>query len=132
MHCWARGTYFEGVAHDGRRSQPVSYYQWTPLMLLACALAFNAPCVLWRLLGGRSGVHLVDIVALSHERRQWTEARSTLAQSVAAQLGWIFKRQLRNGHRLWHCNALVLWCRHFRYYEGCVLRWSRWSQTSSL
>ena len=54
-YCWAQSTYWvpQGQRipgdHEERRARQLWYYQWVPFVLVALAVAFLIPGVLWRL-----------------------------------------------------------------------------------
>lgn len=58
-YCWIKNTYYlpfeEYIPHEHEsdKRQMIPYYQWVPLILLAQALLFYMPCMVWRTLNGR-------------------------------------------------------------------------------
>ncbi|ELU15137.1 hypothetical protein CAPTEDRAFT_215984 [Capitella teleta] len=82
LYCWVEDTYyvpfFEKMPQpDEPRDQKISYYQWTPLVLMSQAVFFYAPCLLWRLLNRRSGINISRIMeaAISSQGAVYTENR---------------------------------------------------------
>ncbi|ESO06266.1 hypothetical protein HELRODRAFT_106068 [Helobdella robusta] len=70
--CWIRNTYYITwdtiLEQAGRNSnkQTVAYYQWIPFVLVAQAVLFYLPSVIWHSLNSRSGVDADNILAAAH------------------------------------------------------------------
>lgn len=70
-YCWVRNTYYlpyeEEVPKEGEawKRDTIVYYQWMPLILLAQAFLFYAPCLVWRGMGGRSGLDVTSVTQMA-------------------------------------------------------------------
>ena len=49
-----------------KEAHKIGYYQWVPMILLGQAILFFLPCVIWRLLSKRSGIHIKAIIEAAH------------------------------------------------------------------
>lgn len=69
--CWVRNTYYlpyeDEVPKEGEdwKRDTIVYYQWMPLILLAQAFLFYAPCLVWRGMGGRSGLDVTSVTQMA-------------------------------------------------------------------
>ncbi|KAH7729790.1 CBN-INX-20 protein [Aphelenchoides avenae] len=124
IYCWAKSTYFVNFATEfpteeqERQRRMVSYYQWTPFFLVFCALLFYSPCLLWRLLYGKSGIRIKDIVAFATDRSNiQPRFREANVKGVAAHLGSVFQHRFRWGtkHPYHHKVFRLL---NLRFYEA--------------
>jgi len=59
-------TKYVGPNHPGERVT-VSYYQWTPLILVLIAVFFHVPYAIWSNLAKSSGLPLKSVVSSAHE-----------------------------------------------------------------
>jgi hypothetical protein len=59
-------TKYVGLNHPGQRVA-VSYYQWTPLILVILAGLFHVPYIVWSSISKASGLPLKSIVSSAHE-----------------------------------------------------------------
>lgn len=72
-YCWISNTYYIPM-HSVipvdlaiRGEEEITYYQWTPLILLFMAFLFKFPNVIWKLFNGGSGINLEKIVDLAEQ-----------------------------------------------------------------
>ena len=67
-YCWIRNTYYLPAHEDVPSEEEAAdrprlpYYQWVPMILLAQALFFYIPYVIWTELSSNSGVDIHSIV----------------------------------------------------------------------
>lgn len=57
---------YVGPYHPGQRV-PVSYYQWTPLILAIAAFLFHLPYIIWHILAVSSGMPLESMLSAARE-----------------------------------------------------------------
>ncbi|ESO11487.1 hypothetical protein HELRODRAFT_132794, partial [Helobdella robusta] len=67
LMCWVDDTYFvpflDRIPHPEEvRQRKITYYQWVPIILMLQALMFLAPWIVWRVLAGRVGIKLGNII----------------------------------------------------------------------
>uniref|UniRef100_A0A1I8ARM7 Innexin n=1 Tax=Steinernema glaseri TaxID=37863 RepID=A0A1I8ARM7_9BILA len=74
-YCWIQNTYwvpmYENIPDDYTtresklfvESRQIGYYQWVPFILIAEALMFSIPCIMWRLLNWQTGLNIQNVVA---------------------------------------------------------------------
>ena len=66
--CWVSNTYYlpfsEKIPETDtpKENRKIVYYQWVPMILLSQAVMFFLPCLFWRLLNQRSGLHIKAII----------------------------------------------------------------------
>ena len=85
-YCWIRNTYYlpfqESIPreHGEREKHPILYYQWVPLILLAQAIMFYLPIVMWRTLNSKTGIDVNMIVETSevYQKEEESETRVKL------------------------------------------------------
>lgn len=71
-YCWISNTYYiptnETIPSNNtvRKQSEIAYYQWTPLILVLCALGFYFPRLLWRSMNVRSGINLQHLIERSN------------------------------------------------------------------
>ena len=71
-YCWIKNTYFLPYENEiPREWQPdkrdeIIYYQWVPFILLAQAMFFFAPSLVWHGLNSKAGVDSDNILAAAH------------------------------------------------------------------
>lgn len=69
-HCWVKNTYHAPLdtplPQDPalREMQEITYYQWTPIILILMAFLFKFPALIWRLFNGVSGFSVSKVVDL--------------------------------------------------------------------
>uniref|UniRef100_A0AC35U0F1 Innexin n=1 Tax=Rhabditophanes sp. KR3021 TaxID=114890 RepID=A0AC35U0F1_9BILA len=74
-YCWIQNTYwipmYENIPddHRTREEKQISYYQWVPFVLIAEALMFALPCMVWRLMNWQSGINIQNMVTASIETK---------------------------------------------------------------
>ena len=65
-YCWIRNTYYlpfeDEIPKPDDHREMVTYYQWVPFILLAMAVLFYLPNVVWHGLNQRSGVDADNIL----------------------------------------------------------------------
>lgn len=72
-YCWVRNTYYlpfdQNIprAHEHDKRQMIPYYQWIPFILLAQALFFYLPTIIWHGLNSKAGVDADNILEASHK-----------------------------------------------------------------
>ncbi|XP_036354405.1 innexin unc-9 isoform X1 [Octopus sinensis] len=72
-YCWISNTYYISMNDiiptdiTARSDAEITYYQWTPLILLFMAFLFKFPNIIWRLLSSVSGVNLERVVDLAEQ-----------------------------------------------------------------
>ncbi|KAF7637681.1 Innexin [Meloidogyne graminicola] len=73
--CWIQNTYwvpmYEHIPdnHETREGQQIGYYQWVPFILIAQALFFSLPCILWRLLNWQNGTNIQHLISVAESSR---------------------------------------------------------------
>uniref|UniRef100_A0AC35ETN2 Innexin n=1 Tax=Panagrolaimus sp. PS1159 TaxID=55785 RepID=A0AC35ETN2_9BILA len=93
-YCWITNTYwvpmYENIPddHTAREGQQIGYYQWVPFILIAEALMFSLPCILWRLLNSQSGLNIQNVVAASCEARTIVDPieREKVIEAISASV----------------------------------------------
>lgn len=75
-YCFAENTYYvpleEKIPYSvkHRKEKELTYYQWTPFMLLLQALMFTVPHIFWRMLNWTSGVQTRAVITMAHNAAQ--------------------------------------------------------------
>jgi hypothetical protein len=70
--CWIKNTYFLPYEDEipknwePQKRDEIIYYQWVPFILVAQAICFYAPSVVWHGLNAKAGVDADDILAAAH------------------------------------------------------------------
>lgn len=89
-YCWISNTYYIPmhsvipVDLTIRDEEEITYYQWTPLILLFMAFLFKFPNVIWKLFNGGSGINLEKIVDLAEQTQLGSpENRITTIKHIA-------------------------------------------------
>ena len=145
--CWARSTYWVPFdqqipkTDQDREVNLVSYYQWAPFFLVACAFLFYAPCLIWRSMYDRSGknhlkmnlgyrksqfrtlgIRLRDIIRFANDPANvQTSTRQANIAGLADHLGSIFKHRYRMDGSSPLTKQLMRFL-NIRYYEA-YLTW---------
>ncbi|XP_029655089.1 innexin unc-7-like [Octopus sinensis] len=67
--CWVKNTYYYPIRRDlplpgteETNNLEISYYQWVPLILLAQAILFYIPGMIWRSFNRKSGITIQNII----------------------------------------------------------------------
>uniref|UniRef100_A0A914IB22 Innexin n=1 Tax=Globodera rostochiensis TaxID=31243 RepID=A0A914IB22_GLORO len=89
--CWIQNTYwvpmYEHIpdSQEAREGQQIGYYQWVPFILIAQALMFSLPCILWRLLNWQNGTDIQHLISAACEARSVIDAeeRERVTNSVS-------------------------------------------------
>ncbi|CEF67431.1 Innexin family-containing protein [Strongyloides ratti] len=74
-YCWIQNTYwvpmYENIPddHSTREQKQIGYYQWVPFILIAEALMFSLPCIIWRLMNWQCGINIQNMVSAGVEIR---------------------------------------------------------------
>lgn len=118
-YCWVRNTYYlpfeEDVPRVGEERQMVVYYQWIPIILLAQALLFYMPSVVWHGLNSKAGVDSDNILAAAHllTKANTEEKREKVLLLTVKQIDRFLGTRLEHG-RGWRANfkkAVTVLCR---------------------
>ncbi|KAI6198311.1 Innexin [Aphelenchoides fujianensis] len=129
-YCWIQNTYFipmfENIPddHTSREKQQIGYYQWTPFILIAEALMFSLPCILWRLLNWQTGLNIQNVVAAACDARSVVEPaeREKLLDSISSSVtphpaaSWFGRlkcTRLMNGHYVTFLYLFIKLCYTF-------------------
>ena len=90
--CWVQNTYYvpfkEQIPLPAHPKKYLSYYQWVPMILLAQALLFYFPSVLWRVMCRRSGLNVAEIMdaAINGQRTSYADIREKTTRYMVNQL----------------------------------------------
>uniref|UniRef100_A0A0N5C8P0 Innexin n=1 Tax=Strongyloides papillosus TaxID=174720 RepID=A0A0N5C8P0_STREA len=74
-YCWIQNTYwvpmYENIPddHSTREQKQIGYYQWVPFILIAEAVMFSLPCIIWRLMNWQCGINIQNMVSAGVEIR---------------------------------------------------------------
>ena len=90
LYCWVSDTYFVSFEsdmpqEDEPRIRKITYYQWTPVILVSQAIMFTLPYLLWKILNRRSGIDITDIMeaAVTSRKAMYAESKEkTLRYAV--------------------------------------------------
>ncbi len=103
IYCWVSDTYYlafsdDMLQPDEPREKIITYYQWTPIILMFQASLFFLPCCLWRVLNSRSGVNLGVLleVANASQRSMYAENREKTLRYAVHLLDRYFLSQRSN------------------------------------
>ena len=72
-YCWVKNTYYlpfdEEIpkAHEDEKRDMIPYYQWIPFILLAQAVFFYMPSIVWNGLNQQAGVDADNILEAAHQ-----------------------------------------------------------------
>ncbi|XP_013415387.1 innexin unc-9 isoform X2 [Lingula anatina] len=97
-YCWIKNTYYtafdERIPEKWEPHEHIGYYQWVPIVLMVQALMFYIPCIVWRLLNGRTGVDMNTIVkSLSGNESLNPDAREGTIRYLVRHLDRYFDHQ---------------------------------------
>ena len=90
--CWISNTYYLPFKDDIPKADEIRrhipYYQWVPLILLAQALLFFLPRIVWISLSTKSGIELSNIVsaASDFQNTEHTEKREQTLRHITRRL----------------------------------------------
>ncbi len=91
-YCWVRNTYYlpweEDVPRPDEHREVITYYQWVPFILLAQAVLFYAPTLVWHMFNSKAGVDSDNILATANSFRQYdkVEGKEKTLQLVVSQM----------------------------------------------
>uniref|UniRef100_A0A7E4UVK9 Innexin n=1 Tax=Panagrellus redivivus TaxID=6233 RepID=A0A7E4UVK9_PANRE len=127
MVCWAQNTYWVPMDQDipvdiaEREYRQISYYQWVPFFLLLQAFLYYIPCLLWRMMGDKSGIRLNDIVQMATEKENIEpEYRLRTIESLSRHIESALRYQHTATSRSQYTLHRVFKCFNLRYYESYV------------
>jgi len=93
-YCWIRNTYHLSyddevpAEEEHEKRWMVTYYQWVPMILLAEALFFYLPIMLWRTMNGKCGMDVNNIVEAGETllNTEMTEHREKTLKYMTKQM----------------------------------------------
>ena len=91
-YCWVKNTYYlpweKEVPKESEKRQWITYYQWIPFILLAQAVLFYLPSVIWHGLNSKAGVDADNILAAAHtfSMTDKVETRERTLKMLTAQI----------------------------------------------
>lgn len=89
-------TKYVGPNHPGERVS-VSYYQWTPLILVILGLLFHIPHIVWSNLAKASGLPLKSVVSSAHDMSGVSEDGSE-RDGIAKDIVYVITRYTEASH----------------------------------
>jgi len=89
-------TKYVGPNHPGERVS-VSYYQWTPLILVILGVMFHIPYIVWSSLAKSSGLPLKSVVSSAHEMSGVLEDGSE-REGIAKDIVYVITRYTEASH----------------------------------
>ena len=99
-YCWVKNTYYlpldEHIPKEGEPRDYIPYYQWIPFILLAQAVGFYMPSVVWHAFNQQGGVDAdtILVAAQSMAQVQDISKRDTTLKCIWMQMDrFLFRRQ---------------------------------------
>jgi hypothetical protein len=109
-YCWIKNTYYIPmddtipISHVDREDEEITYYQWTPIILLLMAGLFKMPCLMWRMLNGYSGINIDKVVNMTVA--SYTGLEPKKREGLVDQIAMHLDRWLET-NRQYHTNFMV-------------------------
>nr|AFC34074.1 INX13 [Hirudo verbana] len=114
--CWVKNTYYlpwnETVPreHEHEKKQMIPYYQWVPFILVAQAVMFYLPSLVWHSFNSRAGVDADNILAAAHtfSMTDKVETRDRTMKMLVQQLHRFLRSHNNDGkhnQRCCHCHC---------------------------
>lgn len=100
-YCWVKNTYYlpweSEVPRQTDYRQMVPYYQWIPFILLAQAVLFYVPTLIWHGLNSKSGVDADNILAAANtfSRTEKVETQDKTLMMLTNQLDRFLRHRVK-------------------------------------